>query len=198
MCTHGRGGLKEFLFGSIAQQALQKGTWPILLVPPSAEGKRATFKPARILVPLDGTHRHEPALARAFPIAKAYRAEMHLVMVIPTVGGLSGEGSVPGKFMPRTMKIVLDLAEQNANDYLQQIAGECQNEGVNIITSVLRGETVPKVLDHAAEIAADLIVMASHGKSGLNAFLSGSTAARIAGKAARPLLLVRTGDMEQS
>jgi nucleotide-binding universal stress UspA family protein len=123
---------------------------------------------------------------------------MHLVMVIPTAARLSGEGSVPGKFMPRTMKVVLDLAEQGANDYLRQIAGECQSEGVNIVTSVLRGDAVPKVLDHAVEIAADLIVMASHGKSGLNAFLSGSTAARIAGKAARPLLLVRTSDTEKS
>ena len=96
------------------------------------------------------------------------------------------------------MKVVLDLAEQGANDYLRQIAGECQSEGVNIVTSVLRGDAVPKVLDHAVEIAADLIVMASHGKSGLNAFLSGSTAARIAGKAARPLLLVRTSEMEES
>ena len=198
MCTHGRGGLKGFLYGSIAQQALQKGTWPILLVPPSAEGKKAAFRPARILVPLDGTHRHEPALAQAFPIANAYKAEMYLVMVIPTAARLSGEGSVPAKFMPRTMKVVLDLAEQGANDYLRQIAGECQSERVNVVASVLRGDAVPRVLDHAAEIAADLIVMASHGKSGLNAFLSGSTAARIAGKAARPLLLVRTSDMEES
>src|SRR6266496_878796 len=36
LCTHGGGGLREFLFGSIAQQVLQRGTRPILLVPPSA------------------------------------------------------------------------------------------------------------------------------------------------------------------
>jgi len=191
MCTHGHGGLRELLFGSNAQRALQLGTQSILLLFPREDGSAYPINLQRILVPLDGTAAHEPALPVAITIARTFGAELHLVLVIPTLATLSGEQAVSGLLLPTTMRAILDLSQQDAADYLEQAVARCQAEGVVAQAEVLRGDIVPTVLALAERLNVDLIVLASHGRAGLDALLTGSVASRIAGRRIRPLLLVR-------
>jgi nucleotide-binding universal stress UspA family protein len=191
MCTHGHGGLREFLFGSNAQQALKLGTQSILLLFPREDGSVSPFKLQRILVPLDGTAPHESALTGAIPLARAFGAELHLVLVIPTLATLSGEQAVTGLLLPTTTRALLDLSEQGAADYLEQAVARCRAEGVVAQAQVLRGNTVPAVLGLAERLDVDLIVLASHGRTGLDALLTRSVAPQITGRRIRPLLLVR-------
>jgi nucleotide-binding universal stress UspA family protein len=191
MCTHGHGGLRELLFGSNAQQALQRGTQSILLLFPREDGSVPPFHLQRILVPLDGSSAHEPALPAAITLARTLGAELHLVLVIPTLATLSGEQAVTGLLLPLTMRAVLDLSQQDAADYLEQAVARCRAEGVAARAEVLRGDIVPAVLGLAERLNVDLIVLASHGRTGLDALLTGSVAARITGRRIRPLLLVR-------
>jgi nucleotide-binding universal stress UspA family protein len=193
MCTHGHGGLRELLFGSKAQQALQQGTQPILLLFPGEDGSAHPIDLQRILVPLDGTTAHEPALPIAITIARTFGAELHLVLVIPTLATLSGEQAVSGLLLPTPTRAILDLSQQDAADYLEQAIARCHAEGVVAHADVLRGDTVPVVLGLAERLNVDLIVLASHGRTGLDALLTGSVASRIAGRKIRPLLLVRAG-----
>jgi nucleotide-binding universal stress UspA family protein len=191
ICTHGSGIFHGILFGNIPQKVLQKGTWPILLVPPAVTSDKKEMRLRKILVPLDGTHQPELSLKWAIPIAGAFKAELFMTLVIPTISRLSGEQAVSGRFLPGTTRAVLDLAQKSAQDYLQKISEDCMQANLPITTSVLRGDTVPKVIEKAEEIDADLIIMTSHGRAGIDAFLSASVAPRIAGKAARPILMVR-------
>jgi nucleotide-binding universal stress UspA family protein len=191
MCTHGHGGLRELLFGSNAQRALQLGTQSILLLFPREDGSAYPINLQRILVPLDGTAAHEPALPVAITIARTFGAALHLVLVIPTLATLSGEQAVSGLLLPSTMRAILDLSQQDAADYLEQAVARCQAEGVVAQAEVLRGDIVPTVLALAERLNVDLIVLASHGRAGLDALLTGSVASRIAGRRIRPLLLVR-------
>ncbi len=191
MCTHGHGGLRELLFGSNAQRALQLGTQSILLLFPREDGSAYPINLQRILVPLDGSSAHEPALPVAITIAHTFGAELHLVLVIPTLATLSGEQAVSGLLLPTTMRAILDLSQQDAADYLEQAVARCQAEGVVAQAEVLRGDIVPTVLALAERLNVDLIVLASHGRAGLDALLTGSVASRIAGRRIRPLLLVR-------
>jgi nucleotide-binding universal stress UspA family protein len=193
MCTHGQGGLRELLFGSNAQRALQLGTQSILLLFPREDGSVSSGNFQRILVPLDGSSAHEPALPAAITIARAFGAELHLVLVIPTMATLSGEQAASGLLLPSTMRALLELSEQDAADYLEQAVARCQAEGVVAQAEVLRGDIVPAVLTQAERLNVDLIVLASHGRVGLDALLTGSVASRIAGRRIRPLLLVRAG-----
>src|SRR6266566_4725576 len=172
MCSHGRGGLRDFLFGSIAP----------------------TFDLRRILVPLDGAVAHEPALPVAKTLAHAFSAEVQLVVIIPTLATLSGSQAVSGLLLPTTMKAVLDLAEQGASDYLEQAVVQCRAQGIPAQAKVLRGDAVAEVLHLAERLNVDLIVMASHGRVGLDAMLTGSVAPRITGRISRPLWLVRAGE----
>ena len=193
MCTHGHGGLREIIFGSKAQQALQQGTQSILLLFPREDDSIAPFKLQRILVPLDGTAVHEPALPMAILVARTFGAELRLVLVIPTLATLSGERAVSGLLLPTTMRAILDLSQQDAADYLERAIVRCHAEGVVAHAEVLRGDIVPLVLGLAERLNVDLIVLASHGRTGLDALLTGSVASRIAGRRIRPLLLVRAG-----
>jgi len=195
MCTHGRGGLRGLLFGSIAQQALKLGAQPILLVQPNEGGHALSFTLRRILVPLDGAAAHEAALPAAIALARLFGAEIHLMLVIPTLATLSGEQAIPGLLLPATMRAVLDLAAQGAADYLEHTVDRCRAAGVQAQAEVLRGDAVPVVLEQAERLHVDLIVMTSHGRAGLDAELAGSVAPRIAGRAScSMLLLMRAGN----
>ena len=153
-----------------------------------------SFQCRRILVPLDGTAAHEPALPVASTIAGAFSAQLHLILVIPTLETLTGERAVPGMLLPMTMRAILDLAQQGAVDYLEQAVARCRAEGVSVAAEVMRGDAAPAVRDLADHMDADLIIMATHGRAGLDAILTGSVAPRIAGRAPCPLLLVRAED----
>jgi nucleotide-binding universal stress UspA family protein len=89
------------------------------------------------------------------------------------------------------MRAVLDLSQQDTADYLEQAVARCRADAVVARAEVLRGDIVPTVLGLAERLNVDLIVLASHGRAGLDALLTGSVAARITGRRIRPLLLVR-------
>jgi len=208
MCTHGRSGLGNLLFGSIAQRIVGSGATPVLLVPPffadlsavaSSEAEAAAGKPdergheftcRRLLVPLDGDPAHEQALPVAGELAAACRSEIHLVFVVATRGSLPGNDAAVGLLLPRATRAVLEIARQEAEAYL---AGhiQCQQAGGHTVTSeVCRGD-VRKAIGRAAQRSgADLIVMATHRKEAMDAFWSGSVAPRVASYANRPLLLL--------
>lgn len=200
LCTHGRGGLRGFLFGSIAQQALRHGNLSILLIRPPAVTVSASpdFDIRTVLVPVDGTVAHEHALDGAIAIAHMFAARIHLAMVIPTLSTLAGGEAVSGMMLPTTTKAVLDLAEQDALDYLERMGERSRREGVEATAEVLRGDPVMAVLDLARRTQASLIVMGSHGRAGLDALLEGSVAKRITDKGTTPILLVRVRDVPEA
>lgn len=191
LCAHGRGGLRGMLYGSIAQQVLQQSTCPILVLRPTDAGGASPFHPRRILVPLDGTAAHEPALPVAVAIARAFDATLHLVMVIPTLATLSRERAATGMLLPTTTQALLDMAEQGGADYLAHIAAQCRADGLAVLAEIARGDAVPALLACAARVDADLLVLASHGRAGIDALLTGSVAPCLARRAISPLLLVR-------
>jgi nucleotide-binding universal stress UspA family protein len=193
MCTHGRSGPRDWLFGSIAQQVIALGNAPVLLVPPKME-TAPTFACHLILVPLDGSPEHEQGLPMAISLAQVCGAALHLLMVIPTLGTLKGEKAATGRMLPGAMMAMLDLAEQGGRDYLNQRLEQLQTTGSHLSANVVRGDPVPVIVDTASRLQASLIVFGTHGKSGLEAFWSGSVAPKVSGRSHVPLLLVPVKD----
>lgn len=190
LCTHGGGGVRDFLLGSIAQQVLQHGTLSILLVRPGPGGSAPPFGVRQLLVPLDGTPAHEPAVPAAIAMARLFAAPVHLVMVVPTVATLSGEQALSGMFLPTTTRAMLDRMAQDAEIYLAQMKARFEQEGVPATTETLRGNPAEELLTCAQDLDSCLVVMGSHGRAGLRGLLAGSVAKRIADKTRSPLLLV--------
>ena len=85
---------------------------------------------------------------------------------------------------------MLDMMEEEALKYLHEIADKCCSNGENVKLIVERGEPVDEIIDTADRLKSDLIVIGTHGKSGLDAFWSGSMGAQIITKAKTSILLV--------
>lgn len=190
MCTHGRGGLRTWLFGSIAQQVIALGTTPVLLIRPNEAGTTASFACRQLLVPLDGLPDHEQGLPLAVDLAQICPANLHLVMVVPTLSTLPGERAAAARLLPGTTSALLDLTQQDAEEYLHRRIAQAQVAGLSVTARVCRGDPATSIVRTARQVNADLIVLGTHGKTGLDAFWSGSVTPKVSGRSHKPLLLV--------
>lgn len=193
MCTHGRGGLRGFMFGRIAQQVVRLGKTPVLLVPPAASGASPAFSCHRVLVTLDGNPEHEEGLNVAANLAKTCGAEICLIMVVHTTDTLSGEQAATAKLLPSATHALLDLAEKDAGEYLHRHVTALRAAGLTATAEVRRGDPAVVILDAAKRTMADLMVLATHGKTEMDAFLSGgptSATPHVTSHSDIPLLLV--------
>jgi len=195
MATHGRGGLRDLLFGSIAQQVVSLGRTPVLLIRPTATGAAPPFACRVILVPLDGDPAHEASLAIAGELARVCGGALHLVMVIRGASSLKGEQAATALLMPLTTNALLEVSEQQAQDYLREHLRRLQAAGLAATAELAQGDPVNYLRGAAERTAADLVVLGTHGKAGLEASLAGSVAPKLSGRAQVPLLLVPLLDM---
>ena len=190
MCTHGRGGLRSWLFGNIAQQVIRLGKTPVLLIEPLGSGESPAFVCKRLLVALDGNPDHEQGLPVAIDLARGCPADIHLVMVVPTRKELSMENAATATLLPGSTSALLDLTETSAREYLGHLVGTLSSEGISVTAEVRRGDPAKTIIRTARRVGADVIVLGTHGKAGMDAFWSGSLTPLVSSRSHLPLLLV--------
>jgi nucleotide-binding universal stress UspA family protein len=88
------------------------------------------------------------------------------------------------------MRALLDLAEEDAEDYLRSQASKLYLQVTDITASVSRGDPATAIANVSKAAAADLILLSTHGKAGQDAFWSTSVAPKVSGLTDIPLLLV--------
>jgi nucleotide-binding universal stress UspA family protein len=185
-CTHGRGGVRDVLFGSIAQQIVAQGQTPLLLIKPGGP----PFKLDQILIPLDPDSMHDDSLAMSMLFAKNFDCELHLLSVIPTFSTLAGEQAAAGNLMPVTAQAFLDMKEENAGKDLQIHLDEFRGTALRATAEVARGDPASTIVRIAEQSAADMIILTTHRKAGMGAFWARSVAPKVAQKTKVPLLLI--------
>ncbi len=149
-----------------------------------------TYK--HILVPLDTSELAELALEDAFSLAKLNQAKLTLLHVIPPIETvLAAETGHP---------IFVDQQWDNhrmlATRYLKDICKRYSCPDVKTELVVEMGLAAETIIEHAREHPIDLIVMATHGRSGLQRWVYGSVADKVLRGAGVPVLLVRAHDKE--
>jgi len=192
LTLHGRSGMRDLLFGSIAQQVAAAGGVPVLLLKPVQPP--APFTLHRILVPLDNESIHDAVLPTAQALAKAYAAQLDLLCVIPTRDTDSGEHAAVGTLLPMTAAAYLDIAEEIAQEHFQKHVVEFEKAGIPVTAEIARGDPAPVIADTAERLEADLILFGTHGTVGLDAFWNRSVTAAVARRTQIPLLLVPITD----
>jgi len=190
MCSHGRGGFRDLVFGSIAQQVITSGRVPVLLVRPQAADEQKLFECRSILAPTDGRPHHEVGLLTAARLAQTTRARLNLIAVAPTLETLAGRQAATGRFMPGATRTMLEIVEDELRSYLGGIAERFQVEGVAVSALVGRGDPAALIARNAETTHADMIVFATHGKAGTKAFWAHSVGAKVLAQTARPVLMV--------
>ncbi|MCA1668751.1 MAG: universal stress protein [Thermomicrobia bacterium] len=191
LCAHGRSGLGRWLFGSIAQKVLAVGIAPVLMVLPTEGTEPRSPLLKQILLPLDGTPDAETALPLTANLARAMGGVMHLILVVPTVGTLSGAMSSIARFSPQVTTELLESAGSDAVVYLDAIASRLRAQEVAVETSIARGDPATAIVEQAKRVHADLIVMATHGRAGMGGAWAGSVSAKVLARSPGPFLLIR-------
>jgi nucleotide-binding universal stress UspA family protein len=186
MCTHGRGGMRDVLFGNIAQQVVARTTTPLLLIKLAAPD----FKLGKILVPLDPDSAHDDSLPLAESFAKFFDAQLHLLSVIPTFATLGGEQAAISTLMPATTQALLDLKEETAQHDLRAHVDELRDADLHAVAQTLRGDPASTIVTIAEGSGIDMIILSTHGKAGMGAFWARSVAPKVAQSTKTPLLLM--------
>jgi len=188
LCSHGKSGIRNLLFGNIAQQVLAASGIPVLVIKPGDSPTR--FDLQQILLPLDNESNHEQALPYAEALSRAYHAHLTLLCVVPTLGTDSGPHAAAGALLPGTASAYLEMAEEIANEHFDRHVKDLHSSGIEASSQVSRGDPAATITEQAITLHSDLIIFGTHGHAGLGAFWKRSVAATVAAKTQIPLLLI--------
>lgn len=190
MATHGRSGMRHLFFGSVAEKILHAAPVPLLLARAQPQVALTDISPYRaLLVPLDGSAHAEQALPLAHRLARATAADLILLHAVPTPDDLTlaNHGYSAGWDDKHLAKL-----NSRAEAYLQAKASLHAAGGAPVRTLVRVGHAGEQIVAAAREANADLIVMATHGLTGLRRLWLGSVATYVVRHSHQPVLLVRT------
>jgi len=138
----------------------------------------------RILFPTDGSDGAATAFDHTLELARAHDATVYVLNVANTsrdsVTQIRGE--------------VIDTLEREGETIVQEAAERASARDVPTVTEVVQGEPYSTIVDYAPANDVDLIVMPTHGRSGLERFLLGSTTERVVRRSEVPVLTVRPDD----
>lgn len=140
-----------------------------------------------ILVPLDGSSHSEVAISKAIAMAKAFNSTVTLLSVID-IYAFAGLGVDVAAGQTDYLSAATAEAKQAVDSALQLF----EAEGVAATPSVMEGQAVYKSILAAAEAcSADLIVMGSHGRKGLEKLVLGSVAGQVLSHTHLPVMIIR-------
>jgi nucleotide-binding universal stress UspA family protein len=194
MTTHGRSGLARWVLGSVAEKVLHSVETPLLLVRPREERSSAT--PARIeklLVPLDASELARSALPVAVELAQTLGASIVLFHTV-TPPALVYPGFKAAWMDPRFVEEMVESARTS----LTSIASEIKSRGIPTGFLVSTGSAVDSIIEAAEAGSADMVVMSTHGRSGVGRLVLGSIADAVVRRSCTPVMLVRPTQYEAS
>ena len=154
---------------------------------------RAVSSPLRIkqvLVPIDFSECSRKALRYAIPLARHHKAAITLAYVVPSVSVAFGEY---GAFDP--VAITKEMRERAERELATLIVDEVRGV-VAADTVVYTGSPASEIINIAEKLPADIIVISTHGRSGLKHVLLGSVAERVVRHAHCPVLVVRENERD--
>ena len=175
MSTHARGRLEQAVFGSVAHEVLRRTGRPALLIGPHADP--VAWPTTRIVVPLDGSELAQQAVEVAAEWAVALSVPVHVVTV--------GEPTEPHEY-------TADVVESG---HVASTVHQLERRGIVATWEVLHGpDPAAAVVRYADAERGTLIVMSTHGRTGLQAVTAGSVTTHVVHTARSPVLVLRPGD----
>jgi nucleotide-binding universal stress UspA family protein len=181
--THGRTGAKYFLLGSVAARLVQLSDVPVLTVPMASDGVAPVLsRVQKILVPVDFSKASASLLSRALALAGVSGAAIELLHVI-----------TPPPALLNDMSLWQELATEHAEDVRQSMQtlldDVAPDSDVPVTTRIEHG--LPADIIRGAAQQFGLVVMGTHGRTGLSRLVLGSVAEKVVRASPCPVLTVR-------
>lgn len=168
MCTHSRSGVARWVLGSVADKVLHATSRPVLLIRVREQPASAVLKLRHVLAPLDGSPLAEQSLPHVVALAKALDLTIILIQVTPQ-------------------------EDYQVRGYLRRIAASLQQQGVTGVEERhVGGEPASCIIDMSRQAGNSLVVMTTHGRSGIGRWLLGSVTDRVVRHSGEPVLVVRS------
>ena len=181
MATHGRGGLRTAVLGSVAEQVVCRSSEPLVLVGPACRTVLQVGERGRLLVCSDGS----AFSASIIPAAASWGARLRLESWVTEVVAPDEEVASPGE-------PVRNRQVEAASARLDQLAAQLGTPTSMARPKVLHGTPVSRsIVGFAGQLPATLIAMATHGRTGLARTAMGSVAADVVRHAPCPVLVTR-------
>jgi nucleotide-binding universal stress UspA family protein len=192
MATHGRSGLGRWVYGSVAESVLDRAAVPVLLARAWAEAPPTTQSVRGVLVPLDGS----PFAEAALPLAAAFASnrvdtELHLQQIVQPVQSLFTSWAPGVVYSDLDMATDLNAARTYLKDVVERLERELGVPASQAVIHALVGLPADTIVQTAREQRCDLIVMATHGHTGVARVVLGSVADAVLRGGSTPVLLVR-------
>lgn len=173
MSSHGRRGVRRLLIGSVTEEVIRRSPCPVLVERRDGSATQSSAA-RRIVVPVDFSEASAQSLQRARMLASTLGAEIDLLTVIqdPIYPAPYGAGELPA------LVDHLPEIEGRARRELESLAGESES-GQVAHAFVRRGDPALEILAHARDRDCGLIVISTHGTSGLSRLLLGSVTEKV-------------------
>lgn len=206
MSTHGRGGIARWALGSVADKVLHLIPNPVLLVRGDAGKAAAAIEPKTVMAPLDGSTLSELSLEHAATMAAALRsrivllrinpdAELYRQYLSPAARGADADAEAESDWasIEELTRADADDARMSLERAAQRLANECGFSG-NVALRLVESRNVAEAITDAAASEQAMLVMTTHGRSGLNRLVLGSVTDRVVRHSDVPALVVRRAE----
>ncbi|MFC1939489.1 universal stress protein [Chloroflexota bacterium] len=200
LATHGRSGLKRWTIGSVADKILRASEVPIFLVRAGIADEIAYDKWPRIKIvaPLDGSGLAEAVLPHVEMLAKQWDAESVEVVLLR----VCEPPTTPSYYVSELPEVPLSWGDyiqqetarckQLSNDYLAGIEKRFKDTGFTVKSEILVGKAADEIVDYVRKNPFSLVVMATHGRSGISRWIYGSVTDNVLQGVSSPVFLIRT------
>ena len=189
MGTHGRRGVRRMMLGSVAEEVVRQSLCPVLTVGRQRK-ERPSEKPRieRLLVPVDFSKHARKAVGQAKALAAFYRARLDLLHVVeealyPTFYDVGGTTS----FYEAQPEI-----EKRAHQELEATYREAGGPEGEVHLTVRPGRAAPAIAHYAEEEETDMVIIPTHGRTGVDRLLIGSVTEKVMRLAPCPVFTVKS------
>lgn len=185
MGTHGRRGLGHLFLGSVAEEVVRLASCPVLTIR-EQETPAPVEMMKRILVPVDFSEHSQQALIYAKKIATLYNARLQLLHVVEEV-------IHPACYMASGPSVLAFKPElkAGAQQEMKKLLKETTGPEVAADFHVIEGRAAVDIVNFAKNDHSDLIVIATHGRTGIEHMLLGSVTEKVVRRAPCPVFTVR-------
>lgn len=181
MGTHGRTGVERVLLGSVAEKTLRTSNVPVVAVPPTTNVvELGDIVYDDILIPTDGSQGADIAIDWGLTLASVYDATVHAVYSVDTSGVPEGPG----------MSQIHDTLERTGRNALKTVRERARAADISVSGHLGTGPADSVIHSYSEEHEIDLIVMGTHGRTGIERFILGSVTEKVVRTAAVPVCCV--------
>jgi len=189
MATHGLSGMQRWLMGSVANKVVRTAKNPILLVRPAEKGDPLEpIKFKTLLAPLDGSALAEKVFPHLIALATTWDGEVNLVRVyaLPAESFVVADG-LHMDVLSRERETIRNEAEEYLNGKTQELQAEGLRRVISIATE---GHAAGEIIDLGRRTPDCLIVMSTHGRTGIERWTLGSVAEKVIHHSREPVLVI--------